>query len=94
MADGFSAKTSGRRVFWLCPALARSLQPALGMLVSVRKHPRRLGQNQNPLPQHPLQFSDRLLAFRAKTATLGFSRIFQYFKEQALMVQPTPSKSV
>ena len=45
----------GRRVFWLWPALARAAQPAAGML-----RPGRLGQIQNPLPQHPAQLSDRL----------------------------------
>jgi hypothetical protein len=44
----FSAKTSGRLAFCLCPALARLLQPAAGMLL-----PRRLGQSQNPQSQHP-----------------------------------------
>jgi len=49
-------KPSGRRVFCPWPALARSLQPALGML-----GPRRLGHSQNPSPQDPAQFSDTLL---------------------------------
>jgi len=48
-------KPSGRRVFCPWPALARSLQPALGML-----RPRRLGHSQNPSPQDPAQFSDTL----------------------------------
>jgi len=48
-------KPSGRRVFCPWPALARSLQPALGML-----GPRRLGHSQNPSPQDPAQFSDTL----------------------------------
>ena len=34
----------------------------------VRLGPRRLGQSQNPSPQHPLQFSDRLLG-RPRTGT-------------------------
>jgi len=51
-------KPSGRRVFCPWPALARSLQPALGML-----GPRRLGHSQNPSPQDPAQFSDTLLVF-------------------------------
>jgi hypothetical protein len=44
---------AGRRVFCLRPALARSSQPAAGMLAPVRKHPRRLGHSQNPSLQHP-----------------------------------------
>ena len=50
------------RVFWLRPALAPPSQPAAGLLVPVRKHPRRLGQRQNLSTQDPTQFSDRLLA--------------------------------
>jgi len=46
---------AGRRVFCLCAALARSLQPTTGMLLL-----RRLAHSQNPSPQHPAQFSDRL----------------------------------
>jgi hypothetical protein len=57
----FPRKPSGRRLFWLRPALARPLQPAAGMPVPVRKHPRRLVRSQNPSPQDPLEFSDRLL---------------------------------
>src|SRR6185295_8708205 len=53
----FPRKPSGRRVFWLWPALARPSQPAAGML-----RPRRLGHSQNPSPQDPTEFSDRLLA--------------------------------
>jgi len=52
----FPQKPSGRRAFCLGPALARSLPPAPGILVPVRKYPRRLGQSQNPQPQHPSQF--------------------------------------
>src|SRR6185312_3006735 len=52
----FPRKPSGRRVFWLWTALAWPSQPAAGML-----RPRRLVHSQNPLPQHPAQFSDRLL---------------------------------
>src|SRR5436190_4815208 len=51
----FARKPSGRQVFCPWPALARSLQPAAGMLL-----PRRLGHSQNPLPQDPTQFSDTL----------------------------------
>ncbi len=43
-------------VFCPWPALAHSLQPAAGMLGT-----RRLGHRQNPSPQDPSQFSDRLL---------------------------------
>ncbi len=50
-------KPSGRRFFCPWPALAHPLQPAAGM-----RRARRLGQRQNPQPQHPLPFSDRLLA--------------------------------
>src|SRR5271154_568972 len=56
----FARKPSGRRVFWLWAALARSSQPALGMLLS-----RRLAHNKYPLPQHPLEFSERLFALLA-----------------------------
>ena len=43
----FGAKNCfGRRVFCPWPALARSLQPSLGM-----RGTRRLGHSQNPLPQ-------------------------------------------
>ena len=52
-------KPSGWRVFCLCASLARPLQPAAGML-----GPRRLAHSQNPSPQHPSQFSDRLLRKR------------------------------
>lgn len=55
------AKTLRRRVFCLGPALARSAQPAVGM-----HRPRRLGPSQNSSPQHPLQFSDRLLRLAAQ----------------------------
>ena len=44
----FPRKPSGRRVFCPWPALARSLQPAAGMLGT-----RRLGHSQNPSPQRP-----------------------------------------
>ena len=56
----FARKPSGRQVFWLCAALARSLQPTMGMLLS-----RRLAHNKYPLPQHPLEFSERLFALLA-----------------------------
>src|SRR5687767_16032225 len=52
----FPRKPSGRRVFWPRPALARTLQPAAGM-----RGPRRLGHGQNPSPQDPTQFQNRLL---------------------------------
>ena len=51
-----AGKPFGRRVFWSWPALARSTQPALGMLL-----PRRLAHNQNSSPQIPSEFSDMLL---------------------------------
>ena len=44
-------KPTGRRVFCLRPALARSSQPTLGM-----RGRRRLGRSQNPSPQDPTQF--------------------------------------
>ena len=44
----FARKPSGRRVFCPWPALARSSQPAAGML-----RPRRLVHSQNPSPQRP-----------------------------------------
>jgi len=50
-------KPSGRRVFCLWASLAQSLQPAAGMLGL-----RRLAHSQNPSPQHPSQFSVRLLS--------------------------------
>jgi hypothetical protein len=56
-------KALRRRVLWLCPALARSAQPASGMPLL-----RRLGQSLNLSPQHPLQFSDRLLAIHCARA--------------------------
>ena len=52
----WARKPSGRRFFWHWPALARSLQPAAGMLGT-----RRLVQNQKSSPQAPLQFPNRLL---------------------------------
>jgi len=57
----FPRKPSGRRIFWLWPALARPLQPDAGMLRS-----RHLGQSQNLSSQDPTQFSDRLLAARER----------------------------
>jgi hypothetical protein len=51
-----AGKPYGRRVFWPWPALARPSQPAAGML-----RPRRLGHGQNPSPQAPFEFSERLL---------------------------------
>src|SRR6266542_3608084 len=52
----FPRKPFGRRVFCPWPALARPSQPAAGMLRS-----RRLGHSQNPSPQDPTQFPNRLL---------------------------------
>jgi len=52
----WARKPSGRRLFWRWPALARSSQPAAGMLGT-----RRLGHRQNPSPQAPFSFQNRLL---------------------------------
>jgi hypothetical protein len=52
----FARKPFGRRLFCPWPSLARPLQPAEGML-----GPRRLGHGQNPSPQDPTQFQNRLL---------------------------------
>ena len=49
-------ETFKRRVFWPWAALARPSQPAAGML-----RPRRLAHGQNPSPQPPSEFSDKLL---------------------------------
>ena len=54
----FARKPSGRRVFCLWAALARSSARRVG---TTGKHiARRLAHSQNPSPQHPSQFSDRL----------------------------------
>src|SRR5687767_15899767 len=68
----FPRKPSGRRVFRPRPALARTLQPAAGLLVPVRKHPRRLGRSQNPSPPNLTQFQNTLLIIRSH-ATFTFS---------------------
>src|SRR5215204_5507093 len=60
-------KPSGRRLFCLWASLAQSLQPAAGMLGL-----RRLAHSQNPSPQHPSQFSVRLLTELLKNATEAF----------------------
>ena len=44
----FPQKPSGRQAFWLGPALARSLPPAPGMLVPVRKHLAALAKTKIP----------------------------------------------
>ena len=58
---------AGRQVFRLWAALARSSQPTMGIRRRQGGYggqvllPRRLAHSQNPSPQHPSQFSDRLL---------------------------------
>src|SRR6266498_5791027 len=54
-------KPFGRRVFCPWPALARPSQPDAGMLRS-----RRLGHSQNPSPQDPTQFPNRLLNWKPR----------------------------
>ena len=63
-------KPSGRRVFCLWASLAQSLQPTAGMLGL-----RRLAHSQNPSPQRPSQFSDRLQAgtMQLEKGTAGVS---------------------
>ena len=54
----FARKPSGRQVFWLWAALARSSQPAEGMRWGpLRLGARRLVHIQNPSPQYLSQFS-------------------------------------
>jgi len=65
----FARKPCGRRCFCPWAALARRSQPAAGMFP-----PRRLAHSQNPRPQHPSQFSDRLWGARLTDVILAEER--------------------